>query len=121
CLSVQDTGQGMNEEVRQRIFEPFFSTRERGTGLGLAVVHQIVTGFGGHVDVRSEPGHGTCFDVWLPLSGMTNDQEQWDLFWSLGFAHFRSRRLRAIPSTSRWRAAESFGSKRAARVTPPVV
>jgi signal transduction histidine kinase len=68
-LSVEDTGQGMTEEVRRRIFEPFFSTRERGTGLGLAVVHQVVTGFGGHVFVQSEPGRGTRFDVWLPLSG----------------------------------------------------
>jgi len=69
CLSVEDNGQGMTEEIRRRIFEPFFSTRERGTGLGLAVVHQIITSFGGHVDVQSEPGRGTCLDVWLPLSG----------------------------------------------------
>ncbi len=67
-LSVEDSGHGMTEEVRRRIFEPFFTTRERGTGLGLAVVYQIVTSFGGRVEVRSEPGRGTCFDVWLPLT-----------------------------------------------------
>jgi PAS domain S-box-containing protein len=67
CLSVEDSGHGMSEEVRRRVFEPFFSTRERGTGLGLAVVHEVVTGFGGRIEVQSEPGRGTRFDVWLPL------------------------------------------------------
>jgi len=59
----------MTDEVRRRIFEPFFSTRERGTGLGLAVVQQLVEHFGGHIDVQSKPGRGTRFDVWLPLAG----------------------------------------------------
>ena len=68
CLSVEDSGHGMNEEVRRRLFEPFFSTREHGTGLGLAVVSRLVISFGGRVEVRSEPGRGTCFDVWLPLA-----------------------------------------------------
>ena len=66
-LVVQDAGQGMSESVRSRIFEPFFSTKERGTGLGLAVVHQIVESHGGRIDVRSQPQQGTCFEVWLPL------------------------------------------------------
>ncbi|HMF20222.1 MAG TPA: ATP-binding protein, partial [Gemmataceae bacterium] len=65
-LSVQDTGLGMAEEVRARVFEPFFSTKERGTGLGLAVVRQIVEGHGGKIEVKSRPQHGTCFEVWLP-------------------------------------------------------
>lgn len=64
-LSIHDTGHGMEEHVRSRIFEPFFSTKERGTGLGLAVVQQIVTECGGHIDVWSQPGDGTRFDVWL--------------------------------------------------------
>jgi PAS domain S-box-containing protein len=66
CLSVEDSGQGMNEEVRGRIFEPFFSTKEGGTGLGLAVVGQIVESYGGQIDVRSQPGQGTRFDVRWP-------------------------------------------------------
>jgi signal transduction histidine kinase len=65
-LSVQDSGEGIPEDVQGRIFDPFFSTKERGTGLGLAMVRQIVEGFGGHVEVASRPGAGARFDVWLP-------------------------------------------------------
>jgi signal transduction histidine kinase len=65
-LSVEDSGEGMPEEVQARIFDPFFSTREHGSGLGLAVVQQIVTGYGGRVEVCSKLGDGSRFDVWLP-------------------------------------------------------
>jgi signal transduction histidine kinase len=65
-LSVQDSGSGITEEVRARIFEPFFSTKERGTGLGLAVVKQIVESHGGKIDVKCQPQQGTRFEIWLP-------------------------------------------------------
>ncbi len=65
-LSVADDGCGMSGRSQARIFDPFFSTKERGTGLGLAVVRQIVEGGGGRVEVHSEPGHGSRFEVWLP-------------------------------------------------------
>jgi PAS domain S-box-containing protein len=72
CLAVQDTGHGMAEDVRGRIFDPFFSTKERGTGLGLAMVRQIVENFGGRIEVASQPGYGSCFEVWLPQAPVEN-------------------------------------------------
>jgi PAS domain S-box-containing protein len=62
---VQDTGCGMDEATVARIFDPFFSTKERGSGLGLAVVQQILERFGGRIDVHSRPGEGTTMEVWL--------------------------------------------------------
>lgn len=67
-LEVSDTGQGMNKETRDQIFNPFFSTKEvgKGTGLGLSVLHGIVKDYKGYVEVESVPGNGSIFRVYLP-------------------------------------------------------
>ncbi len=67
-LTVRDTGQGINPEISDRIFEPFFTTKKRGegSGMGLAVVHGIVKGHGGAIDVSSAPGQGSTFNIFFP-------------------------------------------------------
>jgi len=67
CMEIIDQGQGIKPEIRDRIFQPFFTTREQGTGLGLAIVSQIVDLQGGRVEVESEPGLGCTMKIFLPL------------------------------------------------------
>jgi PAS domain S-box-containing protein len=68
-LSVTDTGHGMDKEVLEHIFEPFYSTKGpgKGTGLGLAMVYGIIRSHEGYITCSSEPGQGTCFRIYLPV------------------------------------------------------
>jgi PAS domain S-box-containing protein len=69
-LIIKDTGCGIPPAVLERIFDPFFTTKDvgGGTGLGLSLVHGIVTDLGGAIDVKTTPGHGTSFEIWLPIT-----------------------------------------------------
>jgi CheY-like chemotaxis protein len=78
-LTVTDTGHGMEPAVMERIFDPYFTTKDvgEGTGMGLAVVQGIVHSHGGEITVYSEPGRGTAFHVFLPrFEGDTNHEEK---------------------------------------------
>ena len=68
CLAVSDTGCGFDEGVARRLFEPFFTTRVAGTGLGLATALEIVRDHDGAMNVQSKPGHGSRFEAWLPAA-----------------------------------------------------
>ncbi len=67
-VAVNDTGQGFDDQVARQLFEPFFTTRSGGTGLGLATVREIVADHEGALNVRSVVGEGSCFEAWLPAA-----------------------------------------------------
>src|SRR5947209_15788663 len=69
CLSLIDTGKGMPPEVAARAFQPFYSTRPGGTGLGLPTTRKIIEAHGGTIEVQSEAGRGTKFTIRLPAAG----------------------------------------------------
>jgi PAS domain S-box-containing protein len=66
-VSVADTGGGIPQEQINRIFEPFYTTKKKGTGLGLMIVQRIVRAHGGRIELESQVGRGTVFRIWLPL------------------------------------------------------
>ncbi len=68
-ISAKDTGAGMTQDIKEKIFEPYFTTKEvgKGTGMGLAIIHGIVKSYGGFVTCWSQPGQGTVFYVYLPV------------------------------------------------------
>ncbi len=65
-VKISDTGTGISEENRKKLFSPFFTTKKNGTGLGLAITYRIIENHRGKIDVASEPGRGTTFTVKIP-------------------------------------------------------
>lgn len=75
-ITVEDRGCGIKEELLERIFDPYFSTKETGNGLGLAICYAIVSKHGGHIGVQSKVGRGTSFDVYLPAADDESAREK---------------------------------------------
>jgi PAS domain S-box-containing protein len=75
-ISIEDSGIGMYADVVERIFDPYFSTKQEGSGLGLAIAQSILQKHGGHIMVESSPGVGSTFTIYLPASKRTAKQEQ---------------------------------------------
>ena len=73
CLSVADTGKGIDSSIKNKIFEPYFSTKEKGTGLGLCVISNIVKNYDGDICFSSEPGKGSLFQIYIPRAFVPSD------------------------------------------------
>lgn len=68
-LQVEDTGRGISQDERDLVFDPFYTSKTRGVGLGLPIVHQIVNNHGGEIKLKSNPGEGTQVSIIIPSSG----------------------------------------------------
>ncbi|ELW9548347.1 two-component system sensor histidine kinase ZraS [Klebsiella aerogenes] len=75
-IVVKDSGKGMSDEELQAIFTPYFTTKADGTGLGLAVVQNIIEQHGGTIRAESQPGAGAIFTLWLPVDAQRREDEQ---------------------------------------------
>ena len=77
-ISVEDTGQGMDEETKERLFDPFYTTKEvgKGTGLGLSMAYGIIKQHNGYIDVQTEHGKGTVFNLYFPLIRPTVEEDK---------------------------------------------
>ena len=79
CISIKDNGPGISDEAQQQIFDPFYTTRTQGTGLGLAVVNAVAKAHGGNVKIESKLNEGCTFTVTLPVEHSTEDKNMSDV------------------------------------------
>ncbi|MFO7765886.1 MAG: ATP-binding protein [Pelovirga sp.] len=73
CLQVTDQGKGISPDILDKVFDPYFSTKSQGSGLGLSIVHSIVTKHDGHIQVDSTPKEGTTFSIYLPTASKSSN------------------------------------------------
>jgi nitrogen-specific signal transduction histidine kinase/ActR/RegA family two-component response regulator len=108
-LSVSDTGVGMSEEVKAHLFEPFYTTKEtgKGTGLGLATCYGIVEQNGGHIEVDSEPGRGSTFKIYLPVTEEREGSEPEDVGRSVSSSPSGTETILLVEDEPQVRAMES--------------
>ena len=66
-IDIEDTGEGIDETIREHLFEPFYTTRKKGTGLGLSIVYQIIQEHGGEISLKDKKEKGTIFSILLPV------------------------------------------------------
>ena len=78
CFTVTDTGIGIEANILGKIFDPFFTKRDqgKGTGLGLSYVYGTISKAGGAIDVKSKPGQGTCFTLYLPVTDKKAEEDR---------------------------------------------
>ena len=74
-ISVEDEGTGIEEDIQSKIFDPYFTTKESGNGLGLSTSYSIIKNHGGHIEFTSRPGRGTIFDIYLPVAEREPEKE----------------------------------------------
>ena len=75
CIYIEDEGPGISQEEQEKIFSPFYTTKARGTGLGLAVVRKAISRHRGKLFIHSEMGKGTCFAIYLRIYKKTGDTQ----------------------------------------------
>ena len=113
-ISIADRGQGIPDDIRERVFEPFFTTRATGTGLGLAIVRRLVELQDGTVTLRERDGGGTIAEVTLPIatsgaSAVTSSCSA--VMWHLHFRGHRVRRRWNALRTRTWCDSQAFGGR----------
>lgn len=76
CISITDNGVGMSEEQQRQGFDPFYTSKELGNGMGLAIVHGIIMAHEGAINLQSTPGQGTTMELLLPIAGASAETEK---------------------------------------------